>query len=286
MTETGAFLVEDFVHSIAAQLDRVQDALRLKAVNRPLTYALKDFSLDLNVFADVDAEGQVRFRTAGPNETGASTVRIAFTTITRPMIEENTISLQAAQGATLDETGLDPEEQRRLERLGVRNVAQLQKLQKQAGASTIQRIARVPADRLRQALVRGRPTIDRVAVAPPATKPAPSVPTPKPAPARPPSPVPTRPVTKPAPKPVLAPEPGVRVRLEGRNLLGGGLPRAKFDGVPVPIASIDDDLIEIEVPAAAGSLTLDLDHGDVREIMLPDPTPHAAGAFDDPWGQS
>ena len=48
------FNVEDFVQSILSQLDRVQDALRLKAVNRPLTYALKDISLDFHVFAELD----------------------------------------------------------------------------------------------------------------------------------------------------------------------------------------------------------------------------------------
>ena len=43
--------------------------MRIKAVNRPLTYALKDLSLELRVFAELDGSGNVRFRTAGPNET-------------------------------------------------------------------------------------------------------------------------------------------------------------------------------------------------------------------------
>ena len=70
------FLVEEFINSILAQLDRVQDALRVKAVNRPLTYALKDFSLDLHVFAEMDQSGEVRFRPAATNEPGASTLRL------------------------------------------------------------------------------------------------------------------------------------------------------------------------------------------------------------------
>lgn len=284
MTEDGAFLVEDFVHSIAAQLDRVQDALRIKAVNRPLTYALKDFSLDLHVFAEMDAEGHVRFRTAGPNETGASTVRIAFTTITRPMIEENTVSLQASQGPTLEESGLSPEEQRRLGQLGVRNVTQLQKLQRQAGASTIQRLAGVPAERLRDALTRGRPAIDRVAIRPSPPAPVPAPPRAAP-PATPPSvtgrpPAPPSPPTKlPAPPREAGP---IRVRLEGKNLIGGAPPRVRFNDRPVPIASLEDDAIEVDVPPTAGSLTLDLDDGELREIAIPAPT--TAPAIDDPWG--
>jgi hypothetical protein len=301
VTDTGAFLVEEFVHSIAAQLDRVQDALRLKAVNRPLTYALKDFSLDLHVFAELDPEGHVRFRTAGPNETGASTVHIAFTTITRSMIDENTVSLQATQGATLDESGLAPEEQRRLEQLGVRNITQLQRLQKQAGTTTIQRLAGVPADRLRSAILRGRPSIDRVAVGP-ARPPAPAPPRP-PTPATPPTPAPAPKPPRPHPpivKPPIVPDAPptrppnpVRVRLEGRNLIGaGGPPRARFNDRAVPIASIDDEAIEIEVPATAGSLALELDDGETRvfEIpsgMLAEPTNGTPRDFDvDPWGSA
>jgi hypothetical protein len=280
MTDTTAFLVEDFVHSIAAQLDRVQDALRLKAVNRPLTYALKDFSVDLHVFPEVDAEGHVRFRTAGANETGASEVHLAFTTITRPMIEENTVSLQASQGPGLDESGLSPEEQRRLEQLGVRNVAQLQKLQRYTSSSTIQRLARVPADRLREALSRGRPAIDRVVIKPPAPAP----------PAKPPSlvmpsPAAPRPFPTPALPPPGAPNP-VRVRLEGRNFLGGAAPRATFEGRPVPIASLEDEAIEVDLPGTAGSLALELEDGEARVFAIGEASESngkSGRVFDDPW---
>ncbi|MGC4001321.1 MAG: S8 family serine peptidase [Anaeromyxobacter sp.] len=284
--DTSAFLVEDFIHSVAAQLDRVQDALRLKAVNRPLTYALKDFSLDLHVFAEMDADGQVRFRTAGPNEAGASTVRLAFTTITRPMIEENTVSLQAAAGPSLDELGLDPAERRRLEQLGVRNAGQLTRLQRSAGAGTIQRLAQVPADRLRQALSRGRPSLDRISIVPgggtaPSPLPAPPAAGPQPPAPRPPTPPPAPPV-RPGPRPpgpgtVVGPpvpagpggmvRPGLapRLRLEGRNLLGEGLPRARFNDRPVPIASADEEAIELELPETAGVLTLELADGETHQ---------------------
>jgi len=143
----NAFSVEDFLNAITTQLDRVQDALRLKAVNRPLTYALKDLQLELKVFVDLDATGNVRFRPAGPNEAGASSVQLAFTTITRPMIEENTISLASTRSAPLGELGLSGEEQQRLERVGVRNLAQLNALNATAGAKTISRLSDVSAER-------------------------------------------------------------------------------------------------------------------------------------------
>ena len=46
MAGDSSFRCEDFLEAITSQLDRTQDALRLKAVNRPLTYAIRDFSLE------------------------------------------------------------------------------------------------------------------------------------------------------------------------------------------------------------------------------------------------
>src|SRR5262245_60330431 len=140
----GSFLVEDFINAITSQLDRVQDALRLKAVNRPLTYALKDLSLDLQVFVEMDGQGSIRFRTSSPNETGASTVHLSFTTITKPMIEENTISLAVTRSPLLHEIGFDEEEQKRLEQLGVRNAAQLERLGTSTGAKAVARLSGIP----------------------------------------------------------------------------------------------------------------------------------------------
>ena len=128
-----AIPVDDFLAAIGEQLDRAQDALAIKArTGRPLTWALKEFKIALQVFVEIDAQGQVLWRSAGPNETGASTVNLDFTTITRPMIEENTYSaLDEADGRSIDQIGgadLSDDERVRLRRLGVRNVGQLKRL--------------------------------------------------------------------------------------------------------------------------------------------------------------
>ena len=222
MKVEGSFLVEDFINAITSQLDRVQDALRLKAVNRPLTYALKDLALELQVFVELDSEGRVRFRTSGPNETGASTVRIGFTTITKPMIEENTISLAVTRSPQLSELGLDPEEQKRLEQLGVRNAAQLQRLGNSTGTKTVARLAGISVERVQQALELGRPQVTKVGPErpqgppPPKTAPPPKVKTAEPTrpPAAPPpvkgsAPVKGPPPVAPPVKPVRPPRAGV-----------------------------------------------------------------------------
>jgi hypothetical protein len=126
--------VEEFLQAIGEQLDRAQDALAVKArTGRPLTWALRDFKIALQVFVEVDPQGTLLWRTAGPNEAGASTVNLEFTTITRPMIEENTYSLlDETDSRSIESLGaaadLSDDDRMRLRRLGVRNVGQLKRL--------------------------------------------------------------------------------------------------------------------------------------------------------------
>jgi hypothetical protein len=272
----GSFLVEEFIDSITTQLDRVQDALRIKAVNRPLTYALKDLSLELKVFVELDAQGKVRFRTSGANEAGASVVHLGFTTITKPMIEENTVSIASSRGPSLEEAGLDESERRSLERYGVRTIAQLQKLGSTTGISAVSRLSSVPSDRLKAALSLGRPRIDTVG-------PVPKIPL-KPAG------VPKQPVGSPR-QPVGSPKqavfstppktflpPGTRkLEINGRNLVGEvGPPVVKLNQLALSLAEADDDRLVIDIPeqAESGPLELEMPDGSVMsyDLVLEDDT--------------
>ena len=275
MVGDGSFLVEELIDSITSQLDRVQDALRMKAVNRPLTYALKDMSLELKVFVEMDAQGKVRFRTSGPNEAGASVVHLGFTTITKPMIEENTISLSATRSPTLQEAGLAPDEQLRLERMGVRNLAQLERLNRSAGAQSVARYAEVPLDRLKQALTLNRPKVTAVRPEPPQPLPPsrPSQPSqpPRPAVPRPAQPVAGKPST-PVKPPVLKLQPGTkRLQLSGKRLIGEeGPPQVLFNNQLLGIAEADDDRLVVEMPEdhPGGTLEVRLSDGSVTAYEL------------------
>jgi len=288
----GSFLVEDFINAITSQLDRVQDALRLKAVNRPLTYALKDLSLDLQVFVELDGQGNVRFRTSGPNETGSSTVRLSFTTITKPMIEENTISLAMTRSPSLSEIGLDEAERQRLEQIGVRNAAQLERLGQSTGARAVSRWSGISAERLRQAVTQSRPRLTDIKPAPPSAPPPlvkppvatvppgktpPPVKTTPPILVKPPRPDPlpppqaAPPVVRPGKTPVepisknviqVAPNTR-RLQLLGANLIGeAGAPQVFFNKQELGLAEADDDRLVIELPEDLSSGAL--------EIALPD----------------
>ena len=123
-----AFPVEQFVQTLSMQLDRAQDALALKAsTGRPLTFALKDVSIDLKVFWEVQRDGRLLIRHAAPNEAGASNVHLSLATVTRAMVEENTISFaQDEDPRSLQELGgpdmLGDEDRHQLELVGVRTV--------------------------------------------------------------------------------------------------------------------------------------------------------------------
>jgi hypothetical protein len=150
-----AYPVDEFLQALTAQLDRAQDALALKVrgTERPLTWALKDLAIELRVFVEVTDQGKVIWRNAGPGEDGASTVHLSLTTITRPMVEENSFQIerdhdprslqQITQAASLDQ-----DEQRKLEWMGVRTVGQLRKLDPIA----VEAIAGIPVTRLQAAL--------------------------------------------------------------------------------------------------------------------------------------
>ncbi len=153
-----SFPMEDFVQALTAQLDRAQDALALKArTGRPLTFALKDLSLDLRVFCESDQAGRVLWRHASPNEEAASTVRLTFTSITKSMVEENTVSLSAEEDPrALTSLGgadtLREEDREKLERVGVRTVGQFQRLSAGADPKSVETYLGIPVMRLQAAL--------------------------------------------------------------------------------------------------------------------------------------
>jgi hypothetical protein len=277
VTPDGSFLVEDFIDAITSQLDRVQDALRVKAVNRPLTYALKDLAQELKVSVMVDPDGRVRFRASGPHEVGASVVHLSFTTITKPMIEENTVSLAASRAPTLEEAGFAPDERRRLERVGVHNVAQLQRLGASAGMQAAARLSALPVDRLKRALSLGRPTVNAI-------RPLPAPPLPhdaQPAPA-----------PRPAAPLLRVPAGSRRLLVAGRQLAGeDGTAAVRLNNRPLTVAEADDERIVVELPEACegGAFELELPGGHVLayELTIDDGDERtAAPGADDRWAPS
>ena len=165
----GAVALEDFIQAVQSQLDTAQTRMTLKAQNDrlPLTFAIRDISMDLKAHVEL-AQGEVRIRPAGPADTDPTVLRMVFTAITKPMIDENAVqlALDDKDDVPLSALGdeLDEDERRRLEGIGVRTVAKLNEMQKRGLGGSVGRITRLPMDKLESVLSRAtRPMVDDIA---------------------------------------------------------------------------------------------------------------------------
>jgi len=261
--------IEQFIQALQTQLDRAQTAMAVKAENLdlPLTFAVKDLSLDLRTHVEI-VKSEVRIRPAGPADTEASTLHLALTTITRPMIKENakTMSLDPDEPSLKEAVGdqLTDEEQKRLEWAGVHSISQLRKLADSGAGKEVERVADLPVDRLRLALLRAsRPFVASVET--------------------------HDGVDGEAIDPL--------VRLRGRNLMRNNLlPRVSLAGQPVNVMAANDREIVI-APSAdqlSGMLSIETEPGQITEMSIDLPAPKRvtkteskqADANDDTGGES
>lgn len=217
-----------FIQALTEQLDKAQASMAIKAriARMPLTFAVKDVSIDLRAFVQMVDE-EVFLRPAGPGESDASTIKLALTTITKAMVEENAVDFKAEDPKfNLKQAlgdGISDDEQRRLERIGVRTITQLNELKTTAGTDVIARLSRMPVNRLQQAMLR--------AAAPRVTR-------------------------------VDRSGPNERVHLNAPGLRAGRLPLVRANGIPVPVVSASDGEIVLAPMAVQLGCDAEVDFGD------------------------
>ena len=110
--------LESFLNSLIFELDKAQDTLSVKGLNRKLTYTVKDVALDLQIFPEYDGD-TVRFTTAKPGETGASKVSLQLGSIRDHQIKEVTKEPLRHDDISLAETNLPKPAQKELQKLGI-----------------------------------------------------------------------------------------------------------------------------------------------------------------------
>lgn len=121
--------LQSFLDSLIFELDKARDTLAIKGVNKPLTYAVKDLNLDLQLFPEFDGN-QVKFTTAKPGESGASRISISLGSITDRQIRETTRVSASKDDLILDEVeDLEPEVKDELKKMGVQSVTDLENLE-------------------------------------------------------------------------------------------------------------------------------------------------------------
>ncbi len=226
-----------FIQALTEQLDKAQAGMAIKARlgKLPLTFAVKEISLDLRAFVQI-LDDDIYLRPAGPGETEASSIKLQLTTITKPMIEENAVdystedpkfSLREALGDQISDS-----EQRQLERIGVRTVQQLNELKEKAGTDVIARLSRMPVNRLQQALMRAAaPRVTRVTHAENGAG-------------------------------ANAAESGARLHLTAPGLRAGRLPRVRAAGQSVDVVGAEDGRIVLAPLASQLGCDAEVDFGD------------------------
>jgi hypothetical protein len=121
--------LESFIDSLVIELDKAREILAVKAINRPLTYTVKDVGLDLNLFPTYDGD-TVRFTTAQPGQTGASKLSIQLGSITDQQIRQTSKEPITRDNISIEAIDIDPETKKNLRKIGVSSVSDLEKIEK------------------------------------------------------------------------------------------------------------------------------------------------------------
>ncbi|MBI1240815.1 IPT/TIG domain-containing protein [Umezakia ovalisporum] len=118
--------LESFLNSLIFELDKAQDTLSVKGMNRKLTYTVKDVALDLQIFPEYDGE-TVRFTTAKPGDTGASKVSLQLGSIRDHQIREVTKEPLTQDDIAIAETNLPEPARKELKKLGILSAEDLRR---------------------------------------------------------------------------------------------------------------------------------------------------------------
>jgi hypothetical protein len=121
--------LESFIDSLVMELDKARELLAVKAINRPLTYTVKDVGLDLNLFPTYDGD-EVRFVTAQPGQTGASKLSIQLGSITDQQIRLTSKEPITKDNISIEAIDMDPETKKSLRKMGVSSVNDLEKIER------------------------------------------------------------------------------------------------------------------------------------------------------------
>src|SRR5437899_1606488 len=129
MADAGnaSWQLEDFVDSLVIELDKTRETLAVKAINKPLSYTVREMALDLYVFPSYDGD-QITFVNAQPGQQGASKVTIQLGTITDTQVRATT-SVPGKGDIPLTDTGIDTKTRKKLRRLGVTSANDLKKIE-------------------------------------------------------------------------------------------------------------------------------------------------------------
>jgi hypothetical protein len=125
----ASWRLEDFVDSLVVELDKTRETLAVKALNRPLSYTVRELALDLNIFPSYDGD-EVTFLTAQPGQQGASKVSIQLGTITDQQVRVTSKPPASKGEVTIDQADIDKDTKKKLRKIGVTNADDLKTIER------------------------------------------------------------------------------------------------------------------------------------------------------------
>jgi len=128
--ENTSWALEEFVDSLVVELDKTRETLAVKAINKPLSYSVKDLSIDLNAFPSYDGDA-VKFVTAQPGQQGASKLTIQLGSITDQQVRATSKAPPVKGDVAVDTMPVSKKAKKALRKLGVNSAGDLQLLQRQ-----------------------------------------------------------------------------------------------------------------------------------------------------------
>lgn len=130
MANNRPWNLESFLDSLIIELDKARETLAVKAINRPLTYAVKDVNLEMQLFPSYDGE-KVKFITAQPGETGASKIAIQLASITDQQVRKTTKGPITKDDLSIDVVEeIDEDVKQSLRKIGVTSVNDLAEIER------------------------------------------------------------------------------------------------------------------------------------------------------------
>ena len=144
----------DMVDAIAAEIDHAEDTLALKSYARGMSFSIRQLSLDLQVAVRRDDLGHVKFRTAEPNSTGTTTLKLDFAQLLKSQLGDDRRKLeQNIDRRPVDALGFTSEEVRALNAISIYSIDDLYRYtQTAAMIGEVSRKTRIDDARLRQVL--------------------------------------------------------------------------------------------------------------------------------------
>lgn len=129
MTDANvSWKLEEFVDSLVVELDKTRETLAVKAINKPLSYTVRELALDLNIFPSYDGD-EVSFVTAQPGQQGSSKVTIQLGTITDQQVRATTKTPGLKSDMDLAEVEVDQKTRKQLRKYGVTSASDIKQIE-------------------------------------------------------------------------------------------------------------------------------------------------------------